>query len=167
MSPEAGCSGGAYSSAANDFAVHGMVPQSGRSNALHTRGFSTPGVAACDAEERKLSDFARREKEVALSFSRTGELLGNAHSSSGTGSIDGMFISGWPNTALKSRSLKPENMGMGTRRSLFIESNRSCGGKLQLATIRARVGSMNRQCRAAAKFYEQSAMNTLAPAQKF
>ena len=55
-----------FSSAAFDFTVHRAIPDSGQSNALLIRSCSTPGAAACDAEERKLSAFLRREKEVAL-----------------------------------------------------------------------------------------------------
>ena len=62
----AACSETGFSSAAFDFTVHGAIPDSGQYNALLIRSCSTPGAAACDAEERKLSAFLRREKEVAL-----------------------------------------------------------------------------------------------------
>ena len=46
--------------------MHGAIPDSGVSDALLIRSCSTPSAAACDAEERKLSAFLRREKKVAL-----------------------------------------------------------------------------------------------------
>ena len=60
------CSDAAFSSAAFDFTVHGEIPGSGQTKALLICSCSTPGAAECNAEERKLQEFLRREKEVAL-----------------------------------------------------------------------------------------------------
>ena len=56
----AACSDAAFSSAAFDFTVHGEIPDSVQTNSLLIRSCSTPGAAACDAEERKLSPHGQR-----------------------------------------------------------------------------------------------------------
>ena len=44
------------------------IPDSARSNTLLLRSISNPGEAACDEEEARISDFARREQETAIVF---------------------------------------------------------------------------------------------------
>ena len=63
---DAGCTDAAYTSAAFDFTVHGAIPDDGNSSQLLLRSCKIHGAAAHDAEKSKVSDFLRREREVAL-----------------------------------------------------------------------------------------------------
>ena len=63
---DAGCTDAGYTSAAFDFTVHGAMPDNGKSSPLLISSSKIPGAAAHDAEKSKISNFLRREREVAL-----------------------------------------------------------------------------------------------------
>ena len=55
-----------FKSAAFDFTVHGATPDIAKASAILISSCKPPGASAFHAEKTKVSDFLKREQEVAL-----------------------------------------------------------------------------------------------------